>query len=138
MLAFLPTLKSALSVSSGHRIYRSLANKDSPATTRTPSGIMRTPAGLAAPDLRYGLAGAPSPAALPTTAAMSAMGPAEEAQPQYGRVVYTEDALSAMTLKQLKDICRSRELVIGGKKQELCQRILESQLGPYPNKAAGP
>jgi hypothetical protein len=56
----------------------------------------------------------------------------------YGRVVYSSEALEAMPLKEVKDICRSRGLIVSGKKQDLLQRILTSQLGPYPNGAAGP
>ena len=75
---------------------------------------------------------------MPTTTAVDASNPESDTAQQYGRVVYTVDGLSGMNLKQLKDICRSRDLVMRGKKEDLLQRILTSQLGPYPGKAAGP
>jgi hypothetical protein len=98
---------------------------------------MRTPTGLAAPDLRNSISRAAdaSPAAqLATMLAPSGVGGTH----QYGRVVYTVDGLMVMTMKHLKEICRSRELLVSGKKQELMQRILTSQLGPYQRGAAGP
>lgn len=56
----------------------------------------------------------------------------------YGRVVFTADALGQKTLPDLKDICRTRGLSMGGKKNQLLQRILTSQLGPYLDGAEGP
>eukprot|EP00892_Ulva_mutabilis_P006447 jgi/Ulvmu1/4174/UM019_0153.1 len=45
----------------------------------------------------------------------------------YGRVVFTADALAIKTLSDLKDVCRSRRLPVGGKKTQLVHRILTSQ-----------
>lgn len=64
--------------------------------------------------------------------------PTDDQTAMYGRVVYSIESLKGMTLKDLKEICRNRELVLGGKKQELIDRVLTSQLGPYPPGATGP
>jgi len=97
--------------------------------------VTQTPSGLSAPDMRNSLVA--SDPALHAAAADPAQAPGSQAA-LYGRVVYSAESLKAMSLKDLKEVCRSRELVVGGKKQDLVDRILTSQLGPYPSGAAGP
>ena len=62
----------------------------------------------------------------------------ESPEHKYGRIVYTREALEGMTLKSMKDICRQRGIAVSGKKPELIERLLTSQLAPYPNGAPGP
>lgn len=115
--------------------YRSdgASTKDGKAKKR--GRVTQTPTGLSAPDMRNRLV-----ATDPVLQAMAAepSQSADDQAPMYGRVVYSEEALKAMTLRDLKDVCRTRELVLGGKKQDLIDRILTSQLGPYAPGAAGP
>jgi hypothetical protein len=59
-------------------------------------------------------------------------------KPNLGRVVYTTHALVMKTLKQLKEICKSRSLPVSGNKQDLVQRVIKSQLGPYAAGSVGP
>jgi hypothetical protein len=97
--------------------------------------VVQTPCGLSAPDLRSTL--------VATDSAVQALAAAplregESCGVMYGRVVYSLEALEHMPLKELRDICRCRGLIISGKKQDLVERVLTSQLGPYPGGASGP
>lgn len=88
-----------------------------PRIASTASGLAVTPAGSATPRL-------------------DASG--TEADVTYGRVIYTADGLGNKTLKELKEICRSRGYPVSGQKSDVIQRILDSQQLPYRNGALGP
>lgn len=85
------------------------------------------------------LTGTPVPTLPPASEERSAGG-AAAGQPEtvYGRVVHSKEVLEGMTLKALKELCRCRKLVMAGRKDDLVARLLTSQLGPYPDGAAGP
>jgi hypothetical protein len=117
-------------------VRRSSKDGKESAAKRSKSGPVSTPSGLATPGGRenHTLTGTPGP-----SLAVDADGQEGGSQSaKYGRVVHTQEGLERMPLKALKEICRSRKLVMSGKKPDLIGRILTSQLGPYPRGAEGP